>query len=106
MKQIEGKVALVTGASMGIGAAVSGEMARQGCRLALVARGREGLEKVVDEIRAAGGQAQAFPCDMDDAEAVARTIAKIVLENNIHPMTDGQFLGLRPHTDVVASEAA
>ncbi|MGQ0622997.1 MAG: SDR family NAD(P)-dependent oxidoreductase [Panacagrimonas sp.] len=77
MKQIEGRVALVTGASMGIGAAVSRELARQGCRLALVARGREGLEKVVDEIRAAGGQAQAFPCDMGDAEAVARTVAKI-----------------------------
>lgn len=77
MKNIQGKVALVTGASMGIGAAVSRELARQGCKLALVARGREGLEKVSGEIRAAGGQAQTFPCDMGDAEAVARTVAAI-----------------------------
>lgn len=77
MKNLQGKVAIVTGASMGIGAAVARELARQGCKVALIARGREALEKVADEIRTAGGQAQAFPCDMADAEAVAKTLEAI-----------------------------
>lgn len=77
MKKLQGKVAVVTGASMGIGAAVSRELARQGCKLALIARGREGLDKVSGEIRAAGGHSQVFPCDMSDAEAVTLTVAAI-----------------------------
>lgn len=50
MKDLTNKVALVIGASMGIGAAVSRELARQGCKLALIARGRQGLENVAAEI--------------------------------------------------------
>jgi len=54
MKNLNGKVALVTGASMGIGAAIAHALAAQGCKLALIARGRPGLEEVAAEIRAAG----------------------------------------------------
>lgn len=83
-------VALVTGASRGIGRHVALALAREGARLALVARNAEDLERVVREIRALGRQAVAFPCDLGDAsaipglvEAVHRTFGRIdVLVNN------------------------
>ena len=84
MKDLNGKVAVVTGASMGIGAAVSRELARQGCRLALIARGRAGLEQVAGEIQAEGGSAAVYPCDMSDAQAVKTTIAAI--EEEVGPI--------------------
>jgi len=107
MKNLEGKVAVVTGASMGIGAAVSRELAREGCKLALIARGREGLEEVAEDIRAKGGQAEVFPCDMADAEAVANTVAAIetamggiaILVNNAGAGT------FKPLTEMTRDEA-
>lgn len=77
MRNLNDKVALVTGGSMGIGAAIARELARAGCRVALNARGRPGLEAVRDEIRAQGGVAEVFPCDASDAEAVARMVDEV-----------------------------
>ena len=80
MRDLNGKVALVTGASMGIGAAVARELARQGCKVALLARTREALERVAVEIRDAGGSAGVFPCDMNDAQAVADAVRAVEQE--------------------------
>jgi len=74
MRELKGKIALVTGASMGIGAAIARELAAAGCRVAINARGRPALEEVRDEIREQGGIAEVFPCDAGDAEAVARMV--------------------------------
>ena len=67
---VQGKGILITGASQGLGEGLALELARRGARLALVARGREGLERVVREIRAGGGEAHAIPADIGDKEAI------------------------------------
>ena len=69
-KPLEGRVALVTGASRGIGAAVAIELARLGARPVLVARTQGGLEETDDEIRAVGGKATLLPLDLTEAEQV------------------------------------
>jgi NAD(P)-dependent dehydrogenase (short-subunit alcohol dehydrogenase family) len=63
-------VALVTGASRGLGAAVAVELARLGARPVLVARTQGGLEETDDAIRAAGGEATLLPLDLQEGEQV------------------------------------
>lgn len=64
--RLAGKVALITGASRGIGAAVAVRFAREGAHLVLAARTTGGLEEVDDEVRAAGGSATLVPVDLRD----------------------------------------
>jgi NAD(P)-dependent dehydrogenase (short-subunit alcohol dehydrogenase family) len=61
---LAGRVALVTGASRGIGAATALELARLGAQCVLLARTQGGLEETDDAIRAAGGRATLFPFDL------------------------------------------
>ncbi len=69
MKPLSGSVALVTGASRGIGAAVAVELARLGAHCVLTARTQGGLEETDDAIRAAGGQgATLLPLDLQRAK--------------------------------------
>src|SRR5260370_17772898 len=67
---LEGKAALVTGASRGLGGALARELGRRGARVGLVARGREALEYVAAEVRAAGGTAHVLLADISDKNAV------------------------------------
>jgi len=64
--RLAGKIALVTGASRGIGAAVAERFAAEGAHLVLAARTPGGLEEVDDKIRAAGGSATLVPLDLRD----------------------------------------
>jgi NAD(P)-dependent dehydrogenase (short-subunit alcohol dehydrogenase family) len=66
----EKRIALVTGASRGIGRAVAVEAARQGFRVIAVARATKALEKLDDDIRAAGGEATLVPLDLKDVNAI------------------------------------
>jgi len=75
---LAGKVAIVTGASRGIGAAAARMFAEAGAAVALGARGADALESVAQEIVAAGGKAIAVPTDVTDAEAVRRLVEKTV----------------------------
>lgn len=69
---LAGKVALVTGASSGLGAHFAQLVARAGARVILVGRRREALHATAEAIRSAGdGEAETFPLDVTDAEAVA-----------------------------------
>src|SRR5215831_4271819 len=61
-----GRVALVTGASSGIGRAVAAQLARNGADVALVSRTAEKLEELKAEIEAAGGEAWTYPTDLSD----------------------------------------
>ena len=77
---LDGSVALVTGASRGIGAAVARGLHRAGASVALAARDADALEGVAAEIRAEGGRALVVPTDVSDAPAVERMVARTVAE--------------------------
>jgi NAD(P)-dependent dehydrogenase (short-subunit alcohol dehydrogenase family) len=70
--QIQGSAALVTGASRGLGASVARALAGRGAKVVLVARGEEDLFRVVDEIRAEGGEAHGFAADLGAKEDIHR----------------------------------
>lgn len=67
---LEGKIALVTGASRGIGAAISLELAKLGAHVILTSRSVGGLEEVDDSIRSFGGSATISPLDLLDMEKI------------------------------------
>jgi NADP-dependent 3-hydroxy acid dehydrogenase YdfG len=72
---LSGRTALVTGASRGIGLAVSRALASAGARLFLLARSREALESLAFEL---GGGAEAYACDLADAPALSRTVSGVL----------------------------
>ena len=69
---LSGRVALVTGASRGIGYFVAKELAAAGAHVIAVARTVGGLEELDDEIREAGGQATLVPLDLTDMAGIDR----------------------------------
>ena len=71
-KPLADRIALVTGASRGIGAAVALELAQAGAHIVAVARTTGGLEELDDKIKAVGGTATLVPLDMKDFEGIAR----------------------------------
>lgn len=78
-KPFEGKLALVTGASRGIGAATAEALAAAGAHVILTARGVTALEQVEERIHAAGGTATIAPMDLNDSENVGK-LAQAVAE--------------------------
>src|SRR5919206_4405284 len=71
-RRFEGRVAVVTGASRGIGRAVALALAREGAHVVAVARTQGGLEELDDEIRSVGASATLAPFDLTDFEAIDR----------------------------------
>lgn len=90
MRRLEGKVAVVTGANSGVGAAIAKLFAAEGASVVMAARRKEALDEVANEINQAGGRTLAVPCDIskpDDPErlmtAAVDAFGKIdVLVNN------------------------
>ena len=76
-KTLEGRIALVTGASRGIGRAAGVALAKAGAHVILVARTVGGLEEADDEIQSAGGSATLVPMNLRDSEAIDRLGASI-----------------------------
>ena len=103
---LKGTVALVTGASSGIGAATAAALAEHGAAVALAARRRDRLEAVAADIRDGGGTALVLESDITDqpqaAETVRRTVAELgrldTLINNAGVMLLGPVAGA-PLTD-------
>jgi NAD(P)-dependent dehydrogenase (short-subunit alcohol dehydrogenase family) len=71
-KPLEGKLALVTGASRGIGAATAEALAAAGAHVILVARTASALEEVDDRIHEAGGSATIAPLDLTEGESIGK----------------------------------
>lgn len=75
---LNGRVAVVTGASRGLGKAIAISLSSAGARIALVARDMEALHAVAEHLRAAGGEAEVFQADVTD-EAQVRQIETAIL---------------------------
>ncbi len=100
-ERLDGTVALVTGASSGIGAATARTLAQQGAAVALAARREERLDQLTQDIARDGGRALVLATDVTDKTqaqaAVARTVAELgrlgILVNNAGVSLDGPFEG-------------
>jgi NADP-dependent 3-hydroxy acid dehydrogenase YdfG len=96
---LKDKVALVTGANVGIGRATAVRLASEGARVALVGRRSDLLEEVAREIESAGGVAVPMPCDITDESAVRKLVQDVsarlggidLLVNNAGLMLLGRF---------------
>ncbi|MDQ1208929.1 short-subunit dehydrogenase [Acinetobacter baylyi] len=77
-ENVKGKVALITGASSGIGLTIAKRIAAAGAHVLLVARTQETLEEVKAAIEQKGGQASIFPCDLTDMNAIDQLSQQIM----------------------------
>lgn len=101
-KPFEGKIAIVTGASRGIGRAIALRLARDGARLVLAARTADDLSKVAAEIKSEGGAATVFATDLrnaDSPEALTKAAVEAygaidILVNNAGATKRGDFFDL------------
>jgi 3-oxoacyl-[acyl-carrier protein] reductase len=78
MGNLEGKAALVTGASQGIGRACALELARRGARVAVAARNGAKLDEVAGEIAASGGQSKTFVLDLASEDSIHDTAKAVI----------------------------
>jgi len=79
MKTLTGKVAVVTGASRGLGQVVAALFAREGAKVVLAARSTKDIEQNAADLRAEGLEAVAFPCDVSDPQKV-EGLARFAIE--------------------------
>lgn len=94
------RVAIVTGGSRGIGAAIAKHIAKQGAHVVVAARSLDKLNAVVEEIKSAGGSAEALVIDLADAKQTAEAVEKVadahgrldILVNNAGITKDGLLL--------------
>jgi 3-oxoacyl-[acyl-carrier protein] reductase len=102
-KFLTDKVALVTGASRGLGKAIALALAQEGASIAAVARSEDALKETLEAIRALGGTAEPFALDVSDETSVEATVEKVaarfghidVLVNNAGVTRDGLLMRMK-----------
>jgi NAD(P)-dependent dehydrogenase (short-subunit alcohol dehydrogenase family) len=99
-RRLSGRIALVTGASRGLGRAVARELAREGAHVIAVARTVGALEELDDEIRKAGGAATLVPLDLKDGPAFPRLAGAIAARWKKLDILIGNAAVLGPSTPV------
>ncbi|MEV5439923.1 SDR family oxidoreductase [Streptomyces sp. NPDC052682] len=101
-----GRVVVVTGASGGVGRATARAFAERGDKVALLARGREGLAAAADEVERAGGEALVVPVDIADAKAVEDAAQQVVdTFGHLDVWVNNAFAGVfAPFTEVTPDE--
>src|SRR6202790_2125472 len=77
---LSGRVALITGASQGIGRTCALRLAKEGATVAVAARNQEKLNELVSEITTAGGKSAAFTLDVADEEQVKSTLKSAIAQ--------------------------
>ena len=103
MESLQGHVALVTGASQGIGRACAVTLAKAGATVALAARNADKLKDAVSQIEGEGGKAAAFPLDVSSEDAIKSAVKTIaaqmgkidILVNNAGITRDGLLLRMK-----------
>ena len=89
MNRFEGKIALVTGASRGIGEAIAKRLASEGANVLAAARSVDALARVVSEIEAAGGKASALALDLSDAASIDAAVkTALAARGEIHVLVN------------------
>ena len=104
--ELEGRVALVTGGTQGIGRATAIRLAQEGAAVVIAARGREGLDAVAAQIGAAGGKVAAVQADVAKAADCERLVGEVIkafgrldiLVNNAGTSSTGEFESVTDET--------
>jgi len=78
MGRLDNKVAIITGASRGIGRATAQLFAAEGAKVAVLSRSQESVDEVVAEITNAGGTALGVACDITDADQIVASVKAVV----------------------------
>ena len=104
---LSGKVALVTGASRGLGESIAKLLAQQGAHVIVSSRKLDGCQRVVDEITAAGYSAQAIACHIGEMEQIAAAFEQIKAEHGklyilVNNAAANPYFGHILDTDVMA----
>lgn len=106
--KLDGALAVVTGASSGIGEATARALAGRGCRVLLLARSQQKLNSIVEDLRGHGHRADAYPVDMSDPKAISSVAQQLTASHGsphilINNAGAGRWL---PILETTAEEAA